>query len=383
MPALDGLRGVAVLIVVWHNVLGFAAPTAASTILTKAYFVGARAGWVGVSLFFVLSGFLITGILLDTRGARRALPTFVARRALRIFPLYYATLLFFFVVLPTLHALPSWLEMDYANQLWFWTYLTNWTTPFGHGGFGLSHFWSLAVEEQFYLLWPLTVLHVRTPRVVAASLLLILIAVISRIVIGVSSLPADMIQGALYFFTTSRCDALALGALIALAARHRMWAPRLRLAARIGMVVAGLALLVITIIRHTFGQNDVLVATVGQSFVAALFGGLVAWGMHPVIGAPRWFTALLESRALRAVGKYSYAIYVIHFPITQGVMRAIPKSVLAPETPRDLLFPTAVAIGIFAVTYCAALISWSVLERPCLNLRRFIPSPDREAHGAP
>ena len=91
LPALDGLRGLAILMVIAHNVQMLEAPEMHG--LVKAAFFALNIGWVGVILFFVLSGFLITGILLDTLGRPRALPNFIARRALRIFPLYYGALL--------------------------------------------------------------------------------------------------------------------------------------------------------------------------------------------------------------------------------------------------------------------------------------------------
>src|SRR2546427_8382575 len=160
MPVLDGLRGVAVLLVLLiHAIWGPLRPATASIdVVVRAV---AYAGWMGVDLFFVLSGFLITGILLDTRGQPGWWPNFIARRALRIFPLYYGALTVLFVLLPRL---ARWSEPQFttlqANQTWYWTYTVNLLAALTQGrGTPLStlHFWSLSVEEQFYLIWPLIV----------------------------------------------------------------------------------------------------------------------------------------------------------------------------------------------------------------------------------
>src|SRR2546427_5689081 len=116
---------------------------------------------MGVDLFFVLSGFLITGILLDTKGSRHYLRQFHARRVLRIFPLYYAALALFLILLPMLLPGDRVLRDLTADSVWYWTYLYN--VKVAAAGFtsssALGHFWSLAVEEQFYLIWPIVVLY--------------------------------------------------------------------------------------------------------------------------------------------------------------------------------------------------------------------------------
>src|SRR5579862_7894518 len=142
-PALDGLRGVAILSVMVEHL--------APRLL-------AGGGWVGVDLFFVLSGFLITGVLLDGKDDPHRGRTFYVRRALRIFPLYYATL-----ALITFGPLAKALALGLSAQTlgWYWIYGTNWQIALGmaHIGGPIAYFWSLAVEEQFYLIWPLIIWH--------------------------------------------------------------------------------------------------------------------------------------------------------------------------------------------------------------------------------
>src|SRR5262249_39680967 len=123
----------------------------------------ADAGWIGVQLFFVLSGFLITGNLLDTSSSPNYYRSFFARRVLPLFPPYYAPPLVSLVLVPLLFTLSAAYAQSLHHQLWIWTFLLNWTQPYGLSVQGFSHFWSLAVEEQFYFIWPLLI-HRRTPR---------------------------------------------------------------------------------------------------------------------------------------------------------------------------------------------------------------------------
>jgi len=200
MPALDGLRGIAILLVLAH---GF------DVIQTRGgpghdVDLVLDVGWIGVQLFFVLSGFLITGILLDTRSSPHYFRKFWVRRALRIFPLYYGVLLV--------------AALFGHGSIYLWTYTNNFATAFGHGDPTFPHFWSLAVEEQFYLLWPLVVWLVARRGVVALSVALSALAIASRIY-------ARHRWGyeAAYEFTPCRMDALAIGAGTAALIRSDRW----------------------------------------------------------------------------------------------------------------------------------------------------------------
>src|SRR4051812_48705226 len=150
LPGLDGLRGIAILMVLALHFLGDATPHGpVGRLVVKA----ASYGVLGVDLFFVLSGFLITGLLLDAKSGPHYFRNFYARRTLRIFPLYYLVLTILFIVLPRFTALPAPLEDARIHQGWLWTYTSNffiaaraeWALTY------VSHFWSLAIEEHFYL----------------------------------------------------------------------------------------------------------------------------------------------------------------------------------------------------------------------------------------
>src|SRR4051812_22693033 len=213
IPSLDGVRGLAIAIVLVHNATFILHGNHAT--LPKVAAAVAAAGWLGVQLFFVLSGFLITGILFDTRTRPQFFRTFYARRTLRIFPLYYVFLAGALFIVPLLANVADWHATAWRNQFFFWTYTSNWANPFGHDIPGLSHFWSLAVEEQFYLLWPVIVF-LGSPRFLL-RLCAGLVAVTPFVRLGLRLSGFAPLAG--YEFTIARWDALAAGALLAICLR--------------------------------------------------------------------------------------------------------------------------------------------------------------------
>ena len=166
LPTLDGVRGLAILLVLAHNYLLLESPSGIAGYMTERVL---NAGWVGVQLFFVLSGFLITWGLLESRDTENYFRNFYARRVLRIFPLYYLMLILTFLVLPALNFYPKTIADDAPCQWWLWLFLSNWSQPYGICGNSLPHFWSLAVEEQFYLVWPLAVRYTQPRQLIRLS----------------------------------------------------------------------------------------------------------------------------------------------------------------------------------------------------------------------
>ena len=166
IPALDGLRAFAILLViVRHASLEQGAASRG--------FLGAlgNAGWMGVDLFFVLSGFLITRILIQSKGSTYYFRNFYLRRSFRIFPLYYAVLVGLFVVAPIASHSPAVQELA-RHQIWYWTYTVNFLAANTNGeacGLHTVHFWSLSVEEQFYLIWPAVVFFVPSDEAIATE----------------------------------------------------------------------------------------------------------------------------------------------------------------------------------------------------------------------
>ena len=229
-------------------------------------------GWIGVTLFFCLSGFLITQILLSDLDQTRTLQRFVLRRTLRIFPLYYVVLLVILLVLPAIGCLPLIYQKDVTNSFWLWTYLSNWTVPGHLDETGLSHFWSLAVEEQFYIFWPLLVLLLRTPkRILLACVLLAVISLLCRIYWWDKPNGHDIN----YYWTICRMDGLALGAAAAAcwsAPSVRSWAQ-----SNINSMLISASLLfgLGGLVTHGYPRTSFLGQTVGYSALAICFSMLV------------------------------------------------------------------------------------------------------------
>ncbi len=207
VKALDGVRGLAVLMVILYH-MEYLAPR--SSLWAKALLAPLRIGWAGVDLFFVLSGFLITGILLDTRESPNYFRSFYARRALRIFPLYYLVLSGILVLAHFTSTLNYVLPVSH-DRFFYFVYLNNWW-PFlrdtWHGNI-LGHFWSLAVEEQFYLLWSLCVFAIARRHIRLAALCGIAGALVIRCALFLhGGTTRDVIEN-----TFSRMDALLVGRL--------------------------------------------------------------------------------------------------------------------------------------------------------------------------
>ncbi len=178
IPALNGVRGVAILLVIVCHFIAFALPYTPARWLRLV----ASVGGTGVDLFFVLSGFLITRILLASRQRPAFLTTFYARRILRIFPLYYGFLAAIYIAVPLLHLGQP---IPFGIQLWAWTYTQNVAMTFlPHPATDLwqwtPHLWSLAVEEHFYLVWPLIVKLTSPARLPLVLLATIPFSILSR-----------------------------------------------------------------------------------------------------------------------------------------------------------------------------------------------------------
>ena len=341
MPQLDGLRAIAVLAVVWSHWM-------------PQYTAGLPLGHFGVQMFFVLSGFLITGILLraqpepgESRGP--VLKQFLIRRALRIFPAYYLVLAL------------AWLADFHdirATILWHATYTTSiylWLTK----AFSLtSHYWSLSVEEQFYLLWPWVVLWT-TPK----TLLRITIAMI----LGT---PVFQILMQTYFPLTeptvlmpSAADALGAGALLALGESCAAWKQSFRW-------IQLLACLPIFLILQgeSFLQGRGLAGaaeSIRETAMVVTFSLIVSQAATGYRGPIGW---ILSHPLLTGVGKISYGIYLIH-NFTPHIITWILD-----QTPIGAMWfyqlqPGWRFVVFWFTTLALAGTSWFLVERPCLRLK--------------
>ena len=369
VPALDGLRGIAIVLVLLHHFTYYRPTSGIDAQIASVLFFF----WTGVDLFFVLSGFLITGILLDSRGSDRYFSSFYARRILRIFPLYYLVLFIAFVVLPNFPALHAVLlgqegEVVLPAQWPYWFFLANFSIAdrgWAHGWVDIA--WSLAIEEQFYLVWPLLI-WVCPPRVLAWLCAAILAA---QPAVRVYARETGMTDLSIFVLPWFRLDGFAVGALLALAQRQGLLAPLNRWAAPVAIAaVAGI--IGCTIMGgHTWWWNR-WIQQYGSSLIAITGGAmLVAAVARP---ADSLWPRLLSAGWLRAFGKYSYGLYLIHPP----VMRAVKAYVFDPVAHESVGLGPWVAQVIYygaatAASFALASLSWHVFESPILRLKVRFP----------
>ncbi|MBK9577563.1 MAG: acyltransferase [Fibrobacterota bacterium] len=358
IPALEGLRGFAFLAVHFFHTKIYG-PALGVHPMSRALGYFGEMGWAGVDLFFVLSGFLITGILLRQVGTPGWVGRFYVRRSVRILPIYYLVLVASVWVLP---AVVNW-TMEYAlvpraNFVWYATFLHNWLN-WGANGWPegdqlIGQLWSLGVEEQFYLVWPALVALVGFRRLPAVAVGFVLGAPLLRMALIGSGLTYD----AVYALTICRVDALAAGGLIALL-KEQGKLPSLRTAW--AMIAAGALLFFLTPLvtsgyEHPFRD---------QLNAAAFSWGLLQWcGLLVIALRSGPVGTMLEWKPLRFVGFYSYTLYLVSFPITM-VAGVYWKKFLGP-------WSTWGQLGFFGFTLLFSLaiawISWHLLEKRLLNI---------------
>jgi peptidoglycan/LPS O-acetylase OafA/YrhL len=369
VPALDGLRGIAILIVFLGHFTQFGLSKAqrANPIF---YFLSDKAG-IGVDLFFVLSGFLITGILYDSKNRQGYFRVFYTRRTLRIFPLYYSVLILVAVsriVFPNLYALSS---ITPVAQIANFTYTTNFLMAFRGltaEPLFLGHFWSLAVEEQFYILWPLIVLRLSREQLVKLALTGVVAALLLRVLL-IHSLAFE----SAYLLLPARMDSLLAGALIALSMRGLRGIPDWITSRPVIAIV--FALFAADLIVRGTGSNGWVLAfrSAFHFSIAAAGSGILVIASLGLPNKPNW-TKVLGNGFLRFFGKYSYAIYVVHVAIILAlsqVIDAVQRHYFGGPAP----FPAILLGGIaIALTVGVSLVSWHVIEQPFLKLKDRIAS---------
>lgn len=352
VPMLDGFRGLAIILILLHHGATLQPDTPAAPWIVRL----TAAAWCGVPMFFVLSGFLITGILLETKHDAHFFRTFYMRRALRIFPLYYAFI-------------TGWFGLRWATYTsgtdsggWmYYLYLTNFKNA--HDGmFGsppISLVWSLAIEEQFYFLWPAIVWMASERALAFVCACLMVIAPLFRALMVAHG--ANWV--AVYALTPSHLDSLAIGAAIALLVRYPERLAKSVTAARLaGFTCLSILLVQIYTAVPMFADASRKLPLAMTCF-AGLFGSILIVSLGRRKG---WLNRAMSFAPLRTTGKYSYAIYLFHITIACLLVDFHISARTLPVMPH-LLFDCI----LFAVTFCAAFVSWHLYEKQFLRLKEF------------
>jgi peptidoglycan/LPS O-acetylase OafA/YrhL len=340
LPQLDGLRGVAILLVILHN----QSPKYPSLHLEHLF----ANGWMGVDLFFVLSGFLITGILVDTKLAEGYFTNFYARRCLRIWPLYYALLCFMFVVVPFVHPSEAQTVFDKSSPWWAYPlFLQNFLVPTSTNATGsLAVTWSLAIEEQFYLVWPWVVRYCSSAQVRRFAIAVLCASPVLRLSLSFGHVD-------LYTNVFCRLDGLMAGALLALLVRSDSFVPArfVRRAWSVFLVAVPLA----------FVTEALHARWIVFSLTALASAALVYLSLY---SEQAGLQRALTNRFMVYTGTISYGLYLLHkIPFNMAQALRLDR------------YPLLAAPMLLVVCYGMAVVSWHLFEQPFLRLKRHFASP--------
>jgi peptidoglycan/LPS O-acetylase OafA/YrhL len=363
--ALDGLRGLAVLIVVLLHLFGRGDHTVGNPLI-RAVAVVISFGWTGVTLFFVLSGFLITGILWDTRGDTDRMRNFYLRRTLRIFPLYYGALLLILAVSSFHEQLfqtlrHAWIYLLYLQNVLPVSHPTEPISPY----FRTGHFWSLAIEEQFYLIWPFLIFRMRTLKQVQRLCLLIVVAsALYKAIGGILNPSFINMQGSL----AAHAGSLALGGFIATCFRGLGWEKLKRMAPL--ALFASFAAYACTFLAPTHSRVSAqLPVALGLLLISIFWGALLILCL-----SNRFAQRVFEMTWLRWLGTISYGLYVYHELLLNLFMHIASRL-----SPHGSLHTYNLIKGFSGVviSLVVSTISFYLFEAPILRLKRSFYSPTR------
>jgi peptidoglycan/LPS O-acetylase OafA/YrhL len=368
LAVLDGLRGIAILSVMLYHFKLFGIEEWSGQ-WEHVYSQWAGIGWAGVDLFFVLSGFLITGILYQSREKVHYYRNFYARRTVRIFPLYYASLVLFFFAAPLVL---GWMhKSDLLGQFagrqaqgFAWLYLVNWQMGFALAPVSLlmQHYWSLSIEEQFYLVWPFLVLRLERRNLMKLCGGLVVLSFALRVVFHL----LDM-ERAAYMATFCRMDSLAIGAVLALCRQAEgEWRTVRRMALPVAALSASGLALIVALTQTT--AHGLWMQTFGFSLLGLFFGGCLVMSLGLAEGGTAY--RLTASPVLRFFGKYSYCLYICHQPLIILMARSgFNGTRLSGALHSRILAIMAVNGVALSLTVAAALISWHLFEKQFLKLK--------------
>jgi peptidoglycan/LPS O-acetylase OafA/YrhL len=355
IPALDGLRGTAILLVILCHVYIFGGVKAYLDATSwKPLWGIAQFGWCGVELFFVLSGFLITSILFNTKESPKYFKSFYGRRAVRIFPLYFAVLLIYFYGPVSLFHV---YRFEPTHKIWFFTYLANWKAGFWRVD-ELTLFWSLCVEEQFYLVWPLVVWITGYRTFPWLCLGVIVVSLAAGIGIEFARVPELVV----WCTSVPRLQAIVFGSLLAWVVRQP-WLEKVTGYLKLA-IPASFGLMLVCALQPPYFRS---LHTLEFLISAVAWSALV---LRCCTRSDGLAARIMRNRILRSFGKYSYAIYVLHACVMFYVANFTANMLKRYTSSRPLILIGAFAT-VFAATYLAGFLSWHLFEKHFLRLKKY------------
>ena len=351
IPALDGVRGVAVMLVFISHLHMILSPELTFREVTPWKFINRtfEAGFMGVDIFFVLSGFLITSLLMKDRSTnqKNLFKRFYRRRALRLLPALYALLIADFFV-SRWENFPG--DIQWRTTWHAVLFLNNWNivNNFGEAQNDLGHLWSLGIEEQFYLIWPLTIWLLAKLKIPSKMMIPLILFASLVVMVHRTSLWNDGTSWIiLYIRTDTRLDSLLIGAMFAYVYRH------FQVPSKILNSVATLSFLGLVYIKYVLDKSP-FIFEMGWTIIALLAGFIILSVAEGVFFIQKVFTW----RPLTMIGKVSYGLYLWHMPI----FVLFGRHVTSGSRPLRLL------IGIILASVVTSL-SWFFIEKPFLNLK--------------
>lgn len=354
---LDGIRGIAALMVFFHHVcftsirLSDWGPGIRTLYHLSSY------GSSGVDLFFVLSGFLITSLLIQDRDSSAYYRNFYWKRALRILPLYILCLVGVYLFVPGSH----------AYVLLAALFVVNFSQVFHVVSTG--PFWTLAIEEQFYLLWPTVVRRRSVSQLVRWSAGIGLSAVLLR-------LAAASIGHHNYDLTFLHCDGLAIGAFIACRYSQRSGQnpPAAAIPTRwiATAFAAGVVLFACIFLPYGSAREFAFMSAACQTGISLLAGSVIAF---VIVHTGARYLGIFRSRLFTFFGLISYAVYMIHMYVLMAY-----DHLRGPLSPGDLTAYAMRFVSVLVISVLLSLLTYYLLERPALSLRKYVLAP---SHPSP
>lgn len=365
IPAIDGLRGIAILMVMIRHFYNEPMINEGYQIIGPIITKLALAGNYGVELFFVLSGFLITQILLDAKNKPHYFRNFYVRRFLRIFPLYYGVLFFIFLILPNVVTFDEAAKDISSHQVWLWTFLSN--APWSgvqldsSNIFRLGHLWFLCVIVHFYIIWPLVVYKYEKWAIINICLTGLVVCLLIRLFYTITGGPDLFTWSSITKFDGLLCGSFLAAGLKVESVSHLINKYALKVAWIAGLLFFAL----IFVPRRLMWDTNFYWWTFMETISVIFFGGLLI-----LILRQKGIPVLMSNKILVTFGKYSYGLFVIHnicLPLFQWLFQptALSRTLGSPILAQTIFYVLSIT-----ASFILAFISWHLYEKHFIKLKK-------------